>query len=127
MPEGSAARVLVADDAVFMRRQLREILEGAGYEVVAEAADGQEALDRYGELQPDLVTLDLVMPRMTGLEALAELRRRHPEARVIVCSSLSAQDTILKAIALGARDYVIKPIHPSKLLTAVEKALLGRR
>ena len=117
------ARVLVVDDAVFMRRQLRAILEEAGYSVIAEAADGAEALELYETHQPDLTTLDLVMPKMPGLETLRELRRRHPQARVIVCSSVSDEPSIFGAIASGARDYVLKPVSPKRVLEAVEKAL----
>lgn len=119
-------RVLVVDDAAFMRRQLREILEGAGYDVVGEAEDGRRALELYGTERPDLVTLDLVMPNVTGLEALRGLRDLDPTARVVICSSLSDQGSILEAIGLGARDYVLKPIVPDKLLTAVAKALHSR-
>jgi two-component system chemotaxis response regulator CheY len=80
-------------------------------------------LELYETHRPDLMTLDLVMPRMSGVEALRELRRRHPEARVVVCSSLSDQSSILEAIGLGARDYVLKPISPERILAAVAKAL----
>lgn len=117
------ARILIVDDAVFMRRRLREILEGAGYAVVAEGEDGSEVLDLYEAHAPDLVTLDVVMPRVTGLEALHDLRARHPEARVVVCSSISHERAIFEAISLGARDYVLKPVVPEKLLDAVAKAL----
>lgn len=116
-------RVLIVDDAVFMRRQLRDILEGAGYEVVAEGEDGAELLELYEAHRPDLVTLDMIMPRVTGLEALRELRARHPEARVIVCSSLTHEPAVLQAIAQGARDYVMKPVVAEKLLEAAAKAL----
>jgi two-component system chemotaxis response regulator CheY len=119
----SRPRVVVVDDALFMRHQLRDLLEAGGFEVVAEGQDGAEALDLYAEHRPDLLTLDLVMPRMSGVEALQELRRRHPTARVIVCSSLSDQPTILEAIRLGARDYVLKPVNGDKLLNAARKAL----
>lgn len=121
--EAPRGRVLVVDDAPFMRRQLRDILEGAGYEVVAEGDDGRAAVELYDAHRPDVVTLDLVMPRMTGLEALGELQRREPRPRVIVCSSMSDEPTILEAIGLGARDYVLKPVDPSKLLAAVDKAV----
>jgi two-component system chemotaxis response regulator CheY len=118
-------RVLIVDDAVFMRRQIRDILEGDGYEIVGEGEDGTELLDLYRAHEPDLVTLDVIMPRMTGLEALRELRQHCPEARVIVCSSLSFEGSILEAVRLGARDYVLKPVAPEKLLEAVAKALIG--
>lgn len=123
---GPRARVLVVDDAPFMRRQLREILEAAGHHVVAEAEDGDQGLELYETHRPDLVTLDLVMPRRSGVETLRELRARHPGAVVIVCSSVSDEPTILEAIGLGARDYVLKPVNPGKLLEAVDKALRGR-
>jgi len=118
--------VLVVDDAPFMRRQLREILEDAGHEVVAEAEDGDRGLELYEAHRPDLVTLDLVMPRRSGIETLRELRARHPDAAAIVCSSVSDESTILEAICLGARDYVLKPVQPAKLLEAVAAALRGR-
>jgi len=124
--EGARRRVVVVDDAVFMRNQLRDLLEAGGFEVVAEGQDGVEALKLYAEHRPDLLTLDLVMPRMTGVEALGELRQRHPEARVIVCSSLSDQQTIFEAIRLGARDYVLKPVSAEKLLDAARKAVGSR-
>ena len=118
-------RILVVDDAAFMRRRLREILQGAGYAVAAEGQDGIEALELYETHRPDLVTLDVVMPRMTGVEALQELRRRHPEARVVVCSSISDEPSIIEAIGLGARDYVLKPFTPERVLEAIRKALIG--
>jgi len=122
VPSRKRARVLVVDDAAFMRKQLRDILEAAGHEVVAEGENGTEVLPLYETHAPDVVTLDLVMPRRGGIDALKELRGRHPEARVIVCSSLSDEATILEAVGLGARDYVLKPVSPAKLLDAVDKA-----
>ncbi len=118
----SPVRVLVVDDAPFARRRLRDLLEEAGHRVVAEAGDGEEALELYGAHRPDLVTLDLVMPRKGGLDTLRELRERDRGARVIVCSSVSDEASILEAIRLGARDYVLKPVNPARLLEAVEKA-----
>ncbi len=121
----SRGRVLVVDDAPFLRRQLRDILEGAGYEVVAEGEDGAAAVALYDAHQPDVVTLDLVMPGRSGLEALGELRARRPRPRVVVCSSLGDEPTILAALRLGARDYVLKPLSPNRLLAAVAKAMPG--
>ena len=120
---GTKARIVVVDDAVFMRRHLREILEAGGYEVVAEGEDGAQVLELYERHAPDLVTLDVEMPRMTGLEALRELRGCHPEARVIICSSVSHETALLEAVGAGARDYVLKPVSSEKLLDAVAKAL----
>ncbi len=120
------ARIVIVDDAVFMRERIREILESAGHQVVAEGQNGREAVELYENEGPDLMTLDLVMPEVGGIDALREIRIRHPDARVIVCSSLSDQDAIIQAVGLGARDYVLKPIDPERLLEAVAKALKGR-
>jgi two-component system chemotaxis response regulator CheY len=120
---GPKARVLVVDDAPFMRRQICEILKTAGHEVVAEAEDGVQGVECFAAERPDLVTVDLVMPRQGGIETLRKIRALDPQARVIVCSSVSDEETILQAIGLGARDYVLKPIQADKLLDAVEKAL----
>lgn len=117
----------MVDDTAFMRHRLRDLLEAGGFDVVAEGGDGAEALALYAEHRPDLLTLDLVMPRMTGIEALAELRCRHPDARVIVCSSLNDQPTILEAIRLGARDYLVKPLGEDQLLEAARKAVANDR
>ncbi|MEW6488515.1 MAG: response regulator [Thermodesulfobacteriota bacterium] len=119
----AGARVLVVDDAPFLRRRLRDILEAAGHRVVAEAEDGDQALALYEEHLPDVVTLDLVMPRRDGLETLRALRARHPDAAVIVCTSLSGEPALLEAVRLGACDYVLKPVSPGRLLEAVAKAL----
>ena len=121
-PSRRRLRVLVVDDAAFMRKQLRDILEAGGHEVVAEGEDGDEAVRLFETHRPEIVTLDLVMPRRGGIEALQELRHRFPDARVIVCSSVSDEPTILEAIGRGARDYVLKPVNPAKLLEAVRKA-----
>ena len=125
MEDGRRPRVVVVDDAVFMRRQIRDFLEGGGCEVVAEGEDGSELLELFETHRPDLVTLDVVMPRVNGLEALRELRARHPEARVIVCSSLTHERALFEALRLGARDYVVKPLNREKFLEAARKALGG--
>jgi len=122
----AGARVVVVDDALFMRRLLRDLLEDAGHRVVGEGSDGDQLVELYETHRPDLVTLDLVMPNVGGLEALAALLAAHPSATVIVCSSVSDERSILEAIGLGARDYVLKPVQPAKLLDAVAKALRAR-
>ncbi len=122
----TGARVVVVDDALFMRRLLRDLLEDAGHRVVGEGDDGDQLVELYEIHRPDLVTLDLVMPNVGGLEALEALLTAHPDATVIVCSSVSDERSILEAIGLGARDYVLKPVQPAKLLDAVAKALRAR-
>lgn len=117
------ATVLICDDARFIRSMIADILGQAGYEVVGEAADGQEAVDSYRRLRPDLVTMDVVMPRMGGLEALREIIREDAGARILMCSALGQPSLIREAMAAGARDYVVKPFQPSRVLEAVQRAL----
>lgn len=106
-----------------MRGMLRSILEGAGYQVVGEAANGEEALEQYAELQPDLVLMDIVMPVMDGLEATERLRRSQPRAKVVICSAMGQKETVLKAMQAGARDFIIKPFTPERVLEAVRRGL----
>lgn len=116
-------RVLIADDAAFMREMLRDILTEGGFDVVAEAEDGEEAVARYREHQPDLVTLDIVMPRKSGLDALKELQQHDPGACVVMCSALGQEALVMEALEAGARDYVVKPFKPEQVLAAANKAV----
>jgi two-component system chemotaxis response regulator CheY len=116
-------RILIADDAAFMREMLSEILIGAGYEVVAQAEDGARAVAQFRECRPDLVTLDIVMPRKSGLDALREIRAIDPAARVIMCSALGQEALVMEALESGARDYVVKPFKPDQVLAALGRAL----
>jgi two-component system chemotaxis response regulator CheY len=116
-------RVLIADDAAFMREMLREILESGGYSVVAEAADGDEAVQRYREHSPDVITLDIVMPRKSGLEALRELVAEFPGVRVVICSALGQEALVMEALECGAVEYVVKPFKPDQVLAALGKAV----
>ncbi|MCG8453554.1 MAG: response regulator [Spirochaetales bacterium] len=115
-------RILVVDDLEFMRKLIRDILETGGHEVVAEAADGRQALLLRRAWKPDLTVMDIAMPRMNGLIALEKMRQEDASARVIMCSSLGDQERILRAIRLGASDYVVKPFRTERLLSAVRKA-----
>lgn len=115
--------VLICDDAVFMRSLLREILEQAGYTVVGEAITGAEAVDRYKELRPDLVTLEVVMPDIGGIDAVREMVAFDPEARIIMCSALGQQALMAEATEAGAREFVVKPFQPSRVLEAVQRVL----
>jgi len=114
------ALVLVVDDAQFMRLRLNKLLTEAGYEVV-EAATGLEALEKYEERPADVVLMDITMPEMDGLTALKELRRRFPEAKVIMCTALGQQSAVLEAIKAGAKDFIVKPFQPDRVLQAVAK------
>ena len=117
------ARVLVVDDAAFMRKMVGDALAKGGHEVVGEAANGSEAVARYQELKPDLTTLDITMPEKDGLAALAEIRGADPSARVIMCSALGQESKVLQAIKLGAKDFVVKPFQADRVIEAVGKAL----
>ncbi len=116
-------RVLIADDAAFMREMLRDILGGGDYEVVAEAADGAEAVEMFRAHAPDLVTLDIVMPRKNGIDALREILSSDPGACVVMCSALGQEVLVAEALESGARDFVVKPFKPDQVRTVVERAL----
>ena len=116
-------RVLITDDAAFMREMRREIIAEGGYEVVAEAADGEEALERFNEHHPDVVTLDIVMPGKSGLEVLRELMALDPSACVVMCSALGQEALVMEALEAGAKEYIIKPFKPDQVLGALNEAL----
>jgi two-component system, chemotaxis family, chemotaxis protein CheY len=117
------ARVLVVDDAAFMRKVVSDALASGGHEVVGEAGNGTEAVQRYQELSPELVTLDITMPEKDGLEALREIISLDPGARVLMCSALGQEAKVIESIQKGAKDFVVKPFQPAQLLEAVGKAL----
>ena len=112
------AKILVVDDAMFMRSRMRGLLESAGHAVV-EAANGKEAVDAYQQERPELVLMDVTMPEMDGLEALKRIRHGAPSAKVIMCSALGQQSIVLEAIKAGAKDFIVKPFRPEKVLEAV--------
>jgi len=117
------ARVLVVDDAAFMRKMLGDVLAKAGHEVVGEGSNGNEAVEQFTSLKPDIMTLDITMPEKDGLEALAEIMKIDPSARVVMCSALGQETKVLESIKLGAKDFVVKPFQPARVLEAVGKAL----
>ena len=117
------ARVLIVDDAAFMRKLLTDALVSGGHEVVGEAGNGNEAVARWQELRPELTTLDITMPEKDGLAALAEIMAIDPSAKVIMCSALGQEGKVLEAVKLGAKDFVVKPFQPPRVLEAVDKAL----
>src|SRR5690349_15860711 len=117
------ARVLVVDDAMFIRHIIGDLLKQHGHEVVGEASNGVEAVERYQELKPDVTTLDITMPEKDGIAALKEIIELDPAARVIMCSALGQESKVLESIKLGARDFVVKPFQVDRVLDAVSKAL----
>ncbi len=116
-------RVLVADDAAFMRQMIREILEAEGLEVVGEAVDGVEAIDQFSKLHPDLVTMDIVMPRRSGIDAVKGILELDPHARVVMCSALGQETLVMEALQAGARDFIVKPFKPDNVIATLAKVL----
>ncbi|HBZ72699.1 MAG TPA: two-component system response regulator [Deltaproteobacteria bacterium] len=116
-------RVLVADDAAFMRQMIREILEAEGLEVVGEAVDGVEAIDQFSKLHPDLVTMDIVMPRRSGIDAVKGILELDPQARVVMCSALGQETLVMEALQAGARDFIVKPFKPDNVIATLTKVL----
>ena len=117
------ARVLVVDDALFMRKMVSDALTKGGHEVIGEAANGTEAVAQFQALSPELMTLDITMPEKDGLEALREIIAIDPSARVIMCSALGQESKVIESIKAGAKDFVVKPFQPDRVLDAVSKAL----
>jgi two-component system chemotaxis response regulator CheY len=116
-------RVLIVDDAVFMRNMIREILAGAGFDVVGEAGNGVEAVERWRELRPDVTTMDIVMPFRSGIEATRDIVGSEPGAVVVMCSALGQESLVMEAIEAGASDFIVKPFKPEEVLGVVRKVL----
>lgn len=116
-----AKKVLIVDDATFMRIKLRDILEKNGYEVVGEAENGVQAVDRYKELSPDIVTLDITMPEMDGIEALKQIKGHDADAKVLMCSAMGQQSMVMDAIRAGALDFIVKPFDTERVIKALDK------
>jgi len=116
-----AKRVLIVDDATFMRMMLKDIITKAGYEVAGEATNGREAVEKYKELKPDIVTMDITMPEMNGIDAIKEIMKIDPNAKIIVCSAMGQQAMVIEAIKAGAKDFIVKPFQPSRVVEALNK------
>ncbi len=114
-------KVLIVDDAAFMRMLLKDIISKAGFEVVGEASNGKEAVEKYKELQPDIVTMDITMPEMNGIEAVKEIKKVDPNARIIMVSAMGQQAMVIEAIQAGARDFIVKPFQPARVIEAMKK------
>ena len=115
--------VLICDDAIFMRTMVRDILTQAGFDVIGEAETGVQAVSKYEELRPDLVTMDIVMPDMGGIDAVRQICNLDPKARILMCSAMGQQALVVEAIQAGAKDFVVKPFQPSRVLEAVQRVL----
>ena len=117
------AKVLIVDDAAFMRMMIKDILTKNGYEIAAEAENGKIAVDKYNEVKPDLVLLDITMPEMDGIQALKAIKAADPGAKVIMCSAMGQQAMVIEAIQAGAKDFIVKPFQADRVLEAVKKVV----
>ena len=118
-----AYTVMLVDDAAFMRMMLKDILSNNGYQVISEAENGTVAVERYPEVKPDLTIMDITMPEMDGLAAVKAIKGLDPQAKIIMCSAMGQQAMVIEAIQSGAKDFVVKPFQPERVLEAVAKAL----
>jgi two-component system chemotaxis response regulator CheY len=116
-------RVLIVDDAAFMRMMIRNILTKSGYDVVGEAENGAAAVALYKELRPDVVTMDITMPEMDGIEGVRQIRKIDPNANIIMVSAMGQQAMVMEAIQAGAKDFIVKPFQQERILQAIERVL----
>lgn len=114
-------QILITDDTAFMRMTLRNILEKNGYNVVGEAEDGQDSVEKYRELRPDLVTMDITMPRMDGITAIKKIMEFDPQAKIVVCSAMGQKSLVIEALNSGARDFIVKPFQADRIINALQK------
>ena len=117
------AKILIVDDAAFMRMMIKNILIKEGYEVVSEAENGAQAVEKYKELTPDLVTMDITMPEMDGITAVKEIMKINKGAKVVMCSAMGQQAMVIDAIQAGAKDFIVKPFQPDRVIEAISKVL----
>ena len=118
-----AKNILICDDAAFMRMMIKDILTKNGYTVAGEAENGAKAVEKYAELHPDLVLMDITMPEMDGIQALKKIKESHPQASVIMCSAMGQQAMVIESIQSGAKDFIVKPFQADRVLEAVKKVL----
>jgi len=118
-----AINIMIVDDLAFIKLLLKDLIEKAGFRVIGEASNGEEAIDMYQDKRPDLVLLDITMPKMDGITALKKILALDPGAKIIMCSALGQQRLIVQAIQLGAKDFIVKPFRPERVISSIKKAL----
>ena len=118
-----AKNILICDDAAFMRMMIKDILTKNGYTVAGEAENGLKAVEKYAELKPDIVTMDITMPEMDGIEALKEIKKVDAGAKIVMCSAMGQQAMVIESIQAGARDFIVKPFQADRVLEAVKKVI----
>ena len=116
-------KVLIVDDAAFMRMMIKDILTKNGFTVAGEAENGIRAVEKYKEIQPDLVIMDITMPEMDGIQAVKEIKKLDPEAKIVMCSAMGQQAMVIESIQAGARDFVVKPFQADRVVEAVYKVI----
>lgn len=118
-----AKNILICDDAAFMRMMIKDILTKNGYNIVGEAENGAKAVEKYAELKPDLVLMDIAMPEMDGIEALKKIKAADANASIIMCSAMGQQAMVIESIQSGAKDFIVKPFQADRVLEAVQKVV----
>ena len=118
-----AKNILICDDAAFMRMMIKDILSKNGYNVAGEAENGAKAVEKYAELKPDLVLMDITMPEMDGISAVKEIKKVDPNAKIVMCSAMGQQAMVIEAIQSGAKDFIVKPFQAERVLEAVKKVV----
>jgi len=116
-------RILVVDDAAFMRMMIKDILVKNGYEIAGEAENGIRAVEKYKELMPDLVIMDITMPEVDGITAVREIKKINPDSKIIMCSAMGQQAMVIESIQAGARDFIVKPFQPERVIEAIRKVI----
>ena len=116
-------RILIVDDAMFMRAAVKRILDQAGFEIAGEAENGEVAVRKYNELQPDAVLMDITMPDMDGISACKIIMKAYPGAKIIMCTALGQQNMVVEALQAGAKDYIVKPFQPDRVVAGLSKVL----
>lgn len=117
------AKVLIVDDAAFMRMMIRDILEKNGFEIIGEGSNGLKAVELYKKEKPDVVTMDITMPDMDGIEAVKAIKAFDPSAKIVMCSAMGQQTMVMDAIRAGARDFIVKPFQADRVLEAIRKVV----
>lgn len=118
-----AKTILIVDDAAFMRMMIRDILTKNGYEVIGEAENGAKALEKYKELNPDLVIMDITMPEVDGIQAVKDIKKVDENSKIIMCSAMGQQAMVIESIQAGAKDFIVKPFQPERVIEAVKKVI----
>ena len=123
MPDPNKANIMIVDDALFSREMLKTILQKAGYTISSEAENGLDALKKYKEPFPDLITMDIIMPQMDGITAVQQIRKQNPKAKIVMISSIGSEKKVMQALKAGATNFILKPFEPEQIIKIIEKVM----